>query len=96
MLVSSGAQEATAVDIRPENTEVVSQEEVSLEQKNVDYPAERKTSLQARYTYGTIFLITNLMAWFVRDYGQKLLPQLHCKSMPLSLSLTHTHNKHLL
>ncbi|KAG6668919.1 hypothetical protein I3843_01G198200 [Carya illinoinensis] len=77
MRVSRGAQEATAVVSRHENTEVVSQEEVSLEQKNVDYSAERKQTLQARYTYGTIFLITNLMAWFVRDYGQKLLPQLH-------------------
>ncbi|KAG6733008.1 hypothetical protein I3842_01G205600 [Carya illinoinensis] len=79
MRVSRGAQEATAVVSRHENTEVVSQEEVSLEQKNVDYSAERKQTLQARYTYGTIFLITNLMAWFVRDYGQKLLPQLHCE-----------------
>ena len=84
MRVSTGAVEAAEVNIRPINSEVVSQEEVSgsLEQKNlVDYSAERKKSLQARYSYGIIFLVTNLIAWFIRDYGQRLLPQLHCKSM---------------
>ncbi|XP_050239134.1 uncharacterized protein LOC126688478 isoform X1 [Quercus robur] len=80
MRVSTGAVEAAEVNIRPINSEVVSQEEVSgsLEQKNlVDYSAERKKSLQARYSYGIIFLVTNLIAWFIRDYGQRLLPQLH-------------------
>nr|XP_023886276.1 serine incorporator 3-like [Quercus suber] len=79
MRVSTGAVEAAEVNIRPINSEVVSQEEVSgsLEQKNlVDYSAERKKSLQARYSYGIIFLVTNLIAWFIRDYGQRLLPQL--------------------
>ncbi|KAK7847497.1 putative serine incorporator [Quercus suber] len=79
MKVSTGAVEAAEVNIRPINSEVVSQEEVSgsLEQKNlVDYSAERKKSLQARYSYGIIFLVTNLIAWFIRDYGQRLLPQL--------------------
>lgn len=53
----------------------------SLEQKTIDCSAEKKKSLRARYFYGIIFLITNLIAWFFRDYGQKVLPQLHCKSM---------------
>lgn len=83
MKVSTGAVEATEVDIRPRNSELVSEEEVrgSLEQNNVDYSVERKKSLRARYSYGIIFLVTNLIAWFVRDYGQRLLPQLHCKTM---------------
>lgn len=80
MRVSTGAVEGAEVNIRPRNSEVVSQEEVSgsLEQKNlVDYSAERKKSLRARYSYGIIFLVTNLIAWFIRDYGQRLLPELH-------------------
>ncbi|GMY26908.1 probable serine incorporator [Fagus crenata] len=80
MRVSTGAVEGAEVNIRPRNSEIVSQEEVSgsLEQKNlVDYSAERKKSLRARYSYGIIFLVTNLIAWFIRDYGQRLLPQLH-------------------
>lgn len=45
----------------------------------MDYLEETRTSLRARYIYGTIFLIMNLCAWFVRDYGQMILPQLRCK-----------------
>lgn len=51
---------------------------VSLEQKRFVHLAERKKALRARYVYGIIFLITNLCAWFVRDYGQRVLPELHC------------------
>lgn len=51
----------------------------SLEQKSMDYSAERKKSMRARYIYGVIFLIPNLCAWVVRDYGQVVLPQFHCK-----------------
>ncbi|KAM1087352.1 hypothetical protein ACFX2B_012740 [Malus domestica] len=59
--------------------EVVPWEEVSesLEQKRIDYLAAKKKSLRARYIYGVIFLFTNLCAWFIRDYGQGVLPQLH-------------------
>ncbi|GMN61434.1 hypothetical protein TIFTF001_030530 [Ficus carica] len=49
----------------------------SLEQKSMDYSAERKKSMRARYIYGVIFLIPNLCAWVVRDYGQVVLPQFH-------------------
>lgn len=60
--------------------EVIPWEEgpVPLEQKRFDHLAERKEALRARYVYGIIFLITNLCAWFVRDYGQRVLPELHC------------------
>lgn len=51
-----------------------------------DYAAERKKSLQARYYFGIIFLIMNLVAWFFRDYGQSLLlPWVHCKSIYYAL-----------
>ncbi|GAB4843694.1 hypothetical protein Ancab_013658 [Ancistrocladus abbreviatus] len=39
--------------------------------------AERKKSLRARYCYGVIFLLINLTAWFIRDYGQRLFPHSH-------------------
>ncbi|KAF0893002.1 hypothetical protein E2562_021304 [Oryza meyeriana var. granulata] len=39
--------------------------------------ARRRQSLRARYAYGLIFFATNLLAWFVRDYGAKLLRGLH-------------------
>ncbi|KAH0930233.1 hypothetical protein HID58_015960 [Brassica napus] len=44
-----------------------------IEQKSLFYHQEKKKSLRARYIYGTIFLIINLCAWFIRDYAQKAL-----------------------
>lgn len=44
-----------------------------IEQKSLFYHQEKKKSLRARYAYGTIFLIINLCAWFIRDYAQKTL-----------------------
>ncbi|KAK8555265.1 hypothetical protein V6N13_037382 [Hibiscus sabdariffa] len=40
---------------------------------------ERKKSLRARYFYGIIFFITNLTAWFIRDYGHTIFPPLYYK-----------------
>ncbi|KAF7131687.1 hypothetical protein RHSIM_Rhsim09G0046500 [Rhododendron simsii] len=51
----------------------------NLEQKSVEFSEKRKESLRARYLYGIIFLLANLIAWCDRDYGQKLSPLLHCK-----------------
>ncbi|XP_068662556.1 uncharacterized protein [Aristolochia californica] len=34
--------------------------------------AEKKKSLQARYIYGFIFLLLNLVAWIIRDYAHKV------------------------
>ncbi|GAB4843693.1 hypothetical protein Ancab_013657 [Ancistrocladus abbreviatus] len=39
--------------------------------------AKRKKSLRARYCYGVIFLLINLNAWLIRDYGQRLFPHSH-------------------
>lgn len=80
---SAEAIEAGAVHIRSSNSEIVYHEEAtgSLERKSIDCSAEKKKSLRVRYFYGIIFLIINLIAWFIRDYGQKVLPQLHCESL---------------
>ncbi|KAF4355380.1 hypothetical protein F8388_026650, partial [Cannabis sativa] len=49
----------------------------SSTQKSANFMAEKKKSMRARYAYGIIFLIPNLCAWIVRDYGQMIQPQLH-------------------
>ncbi|KAL8483310.1 hypothetical protein ACS0TY_026119 [Phlomoides rotata] len=36
----------------------------------------KKKSLRARYAYGVIFLLTNIIAWLFRDYGERILPML--------------------
>jgi len=41
------------------------------------YDARRRQSLRARYAYGFVFFATNLLAWFVRDYGARALRGLH-------------------
>ncbi|KAL5784455.1 hypothetical protein ACOSQ2_006847 [Xanthoceras sorbifolium] len=73
------AIEAGAVHIRSSNSGIVHSEQAprSLEQKTIDCSAEKRKSLRSRYLYGIIFLVTNLSAWFIRDYAQKALPQLH-------------------
>ncbi|TXG72498.1 hypothetical protein EZV62_001077 [Acer yangbiense] len=68
---SAEAIEAGDVHIRPSNSEIVGQH------KSIDSSAEKSKSLRARYIYGILFLVTNLSAWFIRDYAQKVLPQLH-------------------
>lgn len=45
-------------------------------QTNVKCSARKKKSLRARYAYGVIFLLTNIIAWLFRDYGEKILPML--------------------
>lgn len=49
------------------------------QQKRAEYKVKSKKSLRARYSYGIIFLITNLVAWFIRDYGERFIPVLHCE-----------------
>ncbi|CAL5026561.1 unnamed protein product [Urochloa decumbens] len=41
------------------------------------YEDRRRQSLRARYAYGLVFFATNLLAWFVRDYGARALRGLH-------------------
>lgn len=64
---------------RGEHTRQGNSEFVSWEIPNADYANEKKKSLRVRYVYSIIFLVTNLIAWFLRDYGQRIVPQLHCK-----------------
>ncbi|KAK4356905.1 hypothetical protein RND71_022515 [Anisodus tanguticus] len=50
-----------------------------VQQKSMEYSIKSKRSSRARYSYGIIFFITNLIAWFVRDYGDRALPLLRCE-----------------
>ncbi|XP_020210629.1 probable serine incorporator isoform X2 [Cajanus cajan] len=79
MSASEVTAEATAVHVNLRDSQSVLQEEViaSLELNKVDYAMERKKSLRARYYFGIIFLIMNLVAWFFRDYGHSVLPFIH-------------------
>ncbi|XP_010413903.1 PREDICTED: probable serine incorporator [Camelina sativa] len=52
-----------------------------IEQRSLYYYQEKNNSLRARYVYGTIFLIINLCAWFIRDYAHRALALLpHVRS----------------
>ncbi|XP_038972588.1 probable serine incorporator isoform X3 [Phoenix dactylifera] len=53
------------------------EQSIFAKQESAIYSVKRKQSLQARYIYGFIFFLTNLLAWFVRDYGHKFLHILH-------------------
>ncbi|KAL2326575.1 hypothetical protein Fmac_025633 [Flemingia macrophylla] len=79
MSASEVTVEATAIQINLRDSQSVLQEEVvaSLDLNKVDYAMEIKKSLQARYYFGIIFLIMNLVAWFFRDYGHSVLPFIH-------------------
>ena len=84
MSASEVTAEATVVHVNLRDTQSMLEEGViaSLELNKVDYAVERNKSLRARYYFGIIFLIMNLVAWFFRDYGQSvLLPFIHCKSI---------------
>ncbi|XVF65027.1 hypothetical protein PTKIN_Ptkin09bG0213800 [Pterospermum kingtungense] len=78
---SVAAVEASVIHISSSNSELVQRVKASFEAKinNVDCSEERKKSLRARYFYGIIFLITNLTAWFIRDYGRTVFPPLYYK-----------------
>ncbi|KHG07649.1 Serine incorporator 3 [Gossypium arboreum] len=74
---SGAAVEATVIQVSLSNSELVQRVEASFEaMNNVDCSEEKKKSLRARYLYGIIFLITNLTAWFIRDYGHTIFPPL--------------------
>lgn len=76
MSASAEVVEAKVGENNVISLEMVEELPTALEQKSVESSVERKKSLQARYSYGIIFLLTNLSAWFIRDYGQKVFPQL--------------------
>ncbi|EFH57562.1 hypothetical protein ARALYDRAFT_902458 [Arabidopsis lyrata subsp. lyrata] len=74
-----------SLQISPGDLEAAHLDELirEVEQRSLYYYQEKNKSLRARYVYGTIFLIINLCAWFIRDYAQKALALL-----PFHLSLT--------
>ncbi|KAJ6843117.1 putative serine incorporator isoform X1 [Iris pallida] len=57
--------------------EIPREQSLSAKQESDIYYGKRKQSLRARYVYGFIFLATNLFAWFIRDYGHKILASFH-------------------
>lgn len=73
--------------VEPPVTETSSRENGGLEseelpesgQKSVKCSIRKKKSLRARYAYGVIFLLTNIIAWLFRDYGERILPMLPCE-----------------
>ncbi|KAK7279139.1 hypothetical protein RJT34_24185 [Clitoria ternatea] len=79
MSVSEVTTEATTIHVFHSDRQSSPQEEVivSLALNQVDYAVERKKSLHARYYFGIVFFIMNLVAWFFRDYGQSVLPWIH-------------------
>ncbi|KAL7177494.1 hypothetical protein ACSBR2_030785 [Camellia fascicularis] len=73
------AVEVKVVETKQRNSEVGPWEGLpgALEQRSFERSVQKKKSLRARYLYGIVFLFANLVAWCVRDYGQKVTPQLH-------------------
>lgn len=65
------------VDIKLTNDEIVQWE--IMQQMSIECLIRKKKSLRARYTYGIIFSLVNLVAWFLRDYGQRVSLHFHSK-----------------
>ncbi|KAL0456848.1 UNVERIFIED_CONTAM: Serine incorporator 2 [Sesamum latifolium] len=53
-----------------------SEEQPASGQKSAKCSVRKTKSLRARYAYGVIFLLTNIIAWLFRDYGERILPVL--------------------
>ncbi|KAE8722552.1 Chaperonin CPN60-2 [Hibiscus syriacus] len=51
----------------------------SVDPRNIDCFEARNESLRARYVYGITFFFTNLIVWFIRDYGHGFFPPLYYK-----------------
>lgn len=52
---------------------------VQTQQASLECSA-KKGPLQARYLYGFIFLITNVLAWVTRDYAHKAPSLIQCEN----------------
>ncbi|XP_073136622.1 uncharacterized protein [Henckelia pumila] len=70
-----GNVERPMAEISSNNREFVDYHQTSMEKK-VQFAVMKKKSLRARYAYGVIFLLTNVIAWLFRDYGERILPML--------------------
>lgn len=58
------------VDIKLTDSEIVQWQ--IMQQNSIECLIRKKRSLRARFTYGIIFSLVNLVAWFLRDYGLKI------------------------
>ncbi|KAL4591032.1 hypothetical protein LXL04_003980 [Taraxacum kok-saghyz] len=63
------------VDIKLTNDEIIQWE--IMQQRSIECLIRKKKSLRARYSYGIIFSSINLVAWFLRDYGQRVSLHFH-------------------
>ncbi|GFP79834.1 probable serine incorporator [Phtheirospermum japonicum] len=52
------------------------EEQSASGQKNIKCSVRKTKSLRARYAYGVVFLLMNIIAWLFRDYGEIFLPML--------------------
>ncbi|KAI7725428.1 hypothetical protein M8C21_020250 [Ambrosia artemisiifolia] len=57
------------VDIKLTNDEMVQWQ--IMQHRSIECLVRKNKALKARYTYGIIFSLVNLVAWFLRDYGQR-------------------------
>ncbi|XP_051133060.1 uncharacterized protein LOC127252786 isoform X2 [Andrographis paniculata] len=73
-----GEQRASAAAMPEERENGSSQSGAAAmpEQKTAKLSARKKKALRARYAYAVIFLLTNVIAWLFRDYGERILPML--------------------
>uniref|UniRef100_A0A803MVJ9 Serine incorporator n=1 Tax=Chenopodium quinoa TaxID=63459 RepID=A0A803MVJ9_CHEQI len=78
------SQVRSPIGMTGENTGIRVSEAVYLQElsrnqhkKTIDISVERIKSLRVRYYYGVIFLIMNFVAWIIRDYIQRVIPEDH-------------------
>lgn len=85
-MVESGkrSEDGVFVDIKLTNSEIVQWE--IMQQISIECLLKKKKSLRARYTYGIIFSLVNLVAWFLRDYGQRVSLHFHSKFLKFNIS----------
>ncbi|PWA95519.1 serinc-domain containing serine and sphingolipid biosynthesis protein [Artemisia annua] len=48
-----------------------------MQHRSIECLLRKKKSLRARFTYGIIFSLVNLVAWFLRDFGQRASLHFH-------------------
>ncbi|KAL8227366.1 hypothetical protein R6Q57_017198 [Mikania cordata] len=63
-------EDDVVVDIKLTNDEIIQWQ--LMQYRSMECLVRKKKSLRARYTYGIIFSLVNLVAWFLRDYGQRV------------------------
>ncbi|PWA81573.1 serinc-domain containing serine and sphingolipid biosynthesis protein [Artemisia annua] len=68
-------EDGVFVDIKLTDDEIIQWE--FMQQRSIECLLRKKKSLRARFMYGIIFSLVNLVAWFLRDYGQRVSLHFH-------------------